>query len=61
MSLLVIIKRGGNIVDKLLYTIGELLMTECEEVDNVSYTADGIMVIAMCDGASYALTLNDNG
>ncbi len=44
-------------MEKLLYTIGELLMTEAQDVDNVSYTADGNMSIVMCDGSSYALTL----
>lgn len=49
--------RRGETMEKLLYTIGELLMTEAQDVDNVSYTADGNMSIVMCDGSSYALTL----
>lgn len=43
-------------MEKLLYTIGELLMTEADAVDNVTYD-NGNMNVVMCDGSSYVLKL----
>lgn len=43
-------------MEKLLYTIGELLMTEADDVDNVTYD-NGNMNIVMCDGRSYVLKI----